>query len=278
MTERVGHHRLVNRYTITGALVCETALHIGSGGADEGLSASDLPIARDGRDRPYVPGSSFRGSFRATLESLLRGLGSAEVRVCDLFETVGSSSDRSCAEAVKDKREELKKTSEGMTEAKAFELAWDESCAVCRLFGQLFLASRVRVADLPLLDDGSASGTYVRDGVGLDRDLRTAAAGILYNFEAVPAGARFGLRLEIENADDHEAGLILTGLDLVSGGLFTLGGKSARGLGGVRAQELKVVRRTARDFFEGAGSEPLPPEELERLRSAARDHYVRGGE
>ena len=276
MTEAVGHHKLVTRYSLVAGVVCDTALHVGTSTTGDPFGASDLPVARDGLNRPFIPGSSFRGVLRSGLESLLRGLEAPGVRVCDPFETDSENDELSCSERTNARRKAAKSDAVGMTEARAFEFAWEESCEVCRLFGQLFLASRIRVSDLALVSNDTR--TYVRDGVGLDRDLRTAAHGILYNFEAVPAGARFELRMEIENAAPHEMGLILTGLELFGEGFLAVGGKSARGLGLTRVEALRLTRRTAQDFFAGTGKEPLAAEELDALRAAARQHYVAGGE
>jgi CRISPR/Cas system CSM-associated protein Csm3 (group 7 of RAMP superfamily) len=73
------HDRLIHRLSFRGALVADSAIHVGTGqpGAEE---ATDMPVARDGRGAPYIPGSSFRGAFRSSLESLLRGLDRAEIR------------------------------------------------------------------------------------------------------------------------------------------------------------------------------------------------------
>ena len=276
MTEPAGHHKLVNRYSLSGSLVCETALHVGTSTTGDPFEGSDLPVARDGLNRPFIPGSSFRGVLRSGLESMLRGLDAPEIRVCDPFEKGDKSPDQSCSDRTNTRRQKAKDAGETITETRAFELAWDSSCEVCRLFGQLFLASRVRIADLSLTTDGTR--TYVRDGVGLDRDLRTAANGILYDFEAVPAGARFRLRMEVENAEPHEMGLLLTGLDLFDQGFLAVGGKSARGLGLARIEGVEITRRTAQDFFTGKATEPLAAEELDALRAAARERYVGGGE
>jgi len=270
-----GHHRLERRHSLIGTLECESALHVGagSGSGSGGAVGSDSPVARDGRGRPYIPGSSFRGALRASLEALLRGLDQSRFRVCNPFEKGQDAEDLSCSERVYQER----KDREAITETEALKLAWEGSCPICRLFGQLFLASRVRIADLPLDLDGPSGDTYVRDGVGLDRDLRTAATGILYDFEAVPPGATFTLRMEVENAEDHEIGLLLTGLDLLNQGLFTLGGKGSRGLGSVRVVSFEIRARTARDFFDGAKPEPLSTAQLDALRGAARSFYVEGG-
>lgn len=278
MTEAIGHDKLVNRYRLSGTLVCQTALHVGSGSAPQtGVQASDLPVALDGRGLPYVPGSSFRGAFRSALEALLRGLDRPGLRVCNPFEIGKEAQDRSCAERAHARREVAKDQQVEMTEREAFELAWEESCAICRLFGQLFLASRVRVADLPLLSQPRNAKPYVRNGVGIDRDLRTAAKNILYDFEAVPAGSEFALRIDIDNANNHEVGLILSGLEMLGDGLFTLGGKSARGLGLVKVEGTTLTRWRAKDFFDGGQVAPLAGEELEALRQAARTHYVAEG-
>lgn len=269
------HDRLIHRHALRADLVTETALHIGTSEAGRQMAATDLPVARDGRGAPYIPGSSFRGALRSSLESLLRGVGGEELRVCDPFsrEVAGQPPDEeawSCGDRVRKERENIPE----ITEKMAFELAWEKSCAICRLFGHIFLASRVRVADLFMLGEADDSSTYIRDGVGLDRDLRTASRGILYNFEAVPAQARFGLRIDIDNAEPHELGLLLVGLELFTEGFARVGGKGSRGLGGARVENLTIGGRTAQDFFSGGGG--TPETDLTALRTAASDHYVAG--
>lgn len=273
MTAPVAHDRLIHRYSLRGQLVCTSALAIGAGAASAEASASDLPLARDGAGRPYVPGSSLRGSWRSALESLLRGLDRDDLHVCDPFETAPDNRLRRCSDKVQDDRKRLSPESP-LTEEMAFDLAWKHSCAICQLFGHLFLASRVRIADLPLIAEARDAGVYVRDGVGLDRDLRTAARGVLYNFEAVAAGARFELRIDTENTSPAEMGLLLIGLDLFGEGMARLGGKSARGLGLVSVTDLEVTRRTAADFFTGREGTRLTSDDLSGFREAAHQHYV----
>ncbi len=273
-----GHSRLLSRHSFRGALVCDTAVHVGTGDRTDVFATSDMPVARDGAGRPYIPGSSFRGAFRAGLESLLRGLegGDSPVRVCDPLRQEGTA-EPSCSERVRAKRQQKK----SLTEDLAFRLAWDESCPVCRIFGHSFLASRVWIGDLKLSTQPDKAQTYLRDGVGLDRDLRSAAKGILYNFEAVPADARFDLRLEVENAEDHELGLLLTGLGLFEDGFIGIGGKRARGLGMASIRDLLVTRKVAGDFFRAgeeaaAAGAALDPKALAACRRRAHEHYVEG--
>jgi CRISPR/Cas system CSM-associated protein Csm3 (group 7 of RAMP superfamily) len=54
--------RLIShRYVLTGDLVAETPVHIG---AAFGEATTDLPLARDGADRFYLPGTSLAGPIR----------------------------------------------------------------------------------------------------------------------------------------------------------------------------------------------------------------------
>lgn len=187
------HDRLIHRHALRAQLVTETALHVGTSESARQMAATDLPVARDGRGSPYIPGSSFRGALRSGLESLLRGLARDGQRVCDPFvreDADGKVAEEawSCGDRVRKERADLVE----IREQEAFDLAWKQSCAICRLFGHVFLASRVRVADLFMLAEADDRSTYIRDGVGLDRDLRTASPGILYNFEAVPAQTPLG--------------------------------------------------------------------------------------
>jgi CRISPR-associated RAMP protein (TIGR02581 family) len=266
------HDRLLERYSIRGVLVCESAVHVGTGAAGA-LAPTDMPVARDGHGRPYLPGSSLRGALRAGVEALLRGLDRSGLRVCDPFQR-SPGDGMSCSERVNRARKQRQE----LTEEESFRLAWDESCAVCQLFGHSFLASRVRLADLPLVPRQDEVVTYSRDGVGLDRDLRTAARGILYSFEALPSATRFGLRIEFENAAPHEMGLLLIGLDLFGEGLATVGGKSSRGLGLARVTDLAIVRRTPADFFAGSGGATLTDEDAGEFRAKAREHYLGRGD
>ncbi len=279
MNEEYGHSRLCNRYVLRGELVCETAIHVGSGGTSDVLATSDMPVARDSAGRPYIPGSSFRGAFRSGLEALLRGLDrpGEELRVCDPLQKADAETrdehEISCSNRIQKAREE---ETEQLSEERAFEIAWGDSCQVCRIFGNTFFASRVWIGDLRLLSDPEDAPTYLRDGVGLDRDLRSAARGVLYSFEAVPAGACFELRMEMENAADYELGLILTGLSLFENGFLSIGGKRARGLGMATVAEPSLVRWGPEDFFKQTGGRQLAPEELEGFRQKAYARYVEG--
>jgi CRISPR-associated RAMP protein (TIGR02581 family) len=224
------------RLRLEGVLVTRTALHIGAGGSGDALG-TDSPVVRTAGGLPYIPGSSLKGVLRSAAEALLRGGPFQEKRrrfwACDVVsgrETVCVSHDR--VETLREeiaKRAQDEKREPGRRELP--EAVWAKSCAICRLFGSLALASRVRFADLPVR--GGLPLSELRNGVGIDRDKELAAKGVLYDFEAVPPETPFELRVTIDNPTDEEAGLLLYLFEELDAGNLTLGGKTSRGLGRV---------------------------------------------
>ena len=78
-------YQLSNRYIFTGRLVMQTAFHIGGGRAT--LSNSDSPVVLTPEGRPFIPGSSFKGALRSTVEKIVPGLpASADLFTCGLID------------------------------------------------------------------------------------------------------------------------------------------------------------------------------------------------
>jgi CRISPR-associated RAMP protein (TIGR02581 family) len=218
-----------SRLRVRGVLQTATALRIGSGGGG-GPTEHDLPVLKDLHGRPYIPGSSFKGAYRAHLERLLRGMG--ESLACP-----STSRPREAGKLpgclTQADVEELKRKYEGDPAGLSREIL-ESSCWTCSLLGAPWLASKVLVRDLTV-DPATWFDRYlIRDGVGIDRDTETAAEGLKYDFEAVPAGSEFRFEMVIENASDAELGLALLGLREFEEGYVPLGGATSRGLGDVR--------------------------------------------
>jgi CRISPR-associated RAMP protein (TIGR02581 family) len=236
------------RLRMEGLLTTRTGLHIGAGGSGDPL-ATDLPVVRDGSGRPYIPGSSLKGVLRSATEALLRGApfagksGEPDLWACQMM----SGAPCVTHEQVVELRE--KKESEPGREAvdagrEVAEAVWKESCTVCRLFGSLAMASRVRFPDLPLV--GDLPGMELRNGVGIDRDKGLAADKVLYDFEAVPPGTSFRLTVILDNPEDSDAGLLLYLFHEMDQGNLALGGKTSRGLGQVRVAWESLVETSLR--------------------------------
>src|SRR5436853_7410064 len=78
-------YQLRNRYKFTGRLVMQTALHIGGGKVT--LSHSDSPVVLTPENIPFIPGSSFKGALRSTIEKLVPSLPTeAGLSACGLIE------------------------------------------------------------------------------------------------------------------------------------------------------------------------------------------------
>src|SRR5712692_3325774 len=78
-------YELRNRYVFKGKLVMQTALHIGGGRVT--LSSSDSPVVLTPEQIPFIPGSSFKGSLRSTVEKIVPSLpASAKLFSCTLIE------------------------------------------------------------------------------------------------------------------------------------------------------------------------------------------------
>src|SRR5947207_13795144 len=70
--EGANRYELRNRYVFGGLLVMQTAFHIGGGRVT--TSNSDSPVVLTPDQKPFIPGSSFKGSLRSTVEKLAPGL------------------------------------------------------------------------------------------------------------------------------------------------------------------------------------------------------------
>lgn len=254
-----------NRLILQGRLMTTTALRIGAGRSLE-PTGTDLPVLRDALDRPFVPGSSFKGVLRSRIEAVLRSLapdGQEDRWACNPLDDdkrcvrrgeirtdqhkkwedytradpVGIGDLQARAEALeKDAREaarqQRKRDYPGKDHFLA-ELVDEHSCLACRLFGSPWLASHVQVRDW-LVDETFWLGQFQeRDGVAIDRDTETASEKKLYSYEVVPTGTVFEGVIITENAESWQLGLLMAGLNEFEHGSLALGGATSRGLGGV---------------------------------------------
>ncbi len=249
MAELENRYELRNRYRFEGRLVMQTALHIGGGKAS--LSPSNSPVVLTPTGHPFIPGSSFKGALRSTVEKLVPGLPtSAKLSSCALIElpeeqqiaeTQQKSEHTSCPtvrqRGIRNIRREWEQRGKDY-ELENYEFPY--LCNTCWLFGSPFAAARVNVNDLYLVSDEWEGGIQVRDGVAIDRDSETAKGGLKYDFEVVPASATFKLRIVLENATKQDLQLISVGLSEFVHGFGMIGGKRSRGLGACELQDLAV--------------------------------------
>ncbi len=204
-----------------GTLRARTAIHPGAG---LGEGVADKAVRRDASGDLLIPGTAIAGVLRGLATRLAPDL--------------------------------------GMDPCKAIQQQPDTEhpcgCPVCDLFGEIYpdadngasgAASRLLFshakAELP---DGAT--TTVRDGVGIGRRSGTSAsdAAAKFDYEVIPAGTSFQLRIEWDRGhaigmDQGHAMLLAACIEEWRRGRIWLGAAAARGLGALALEDLTVMRR-----------------------------------
>ncbi len=243
--DSMSNYSLQNRYLFRGTLEMQTALHIGGGRVAR--NNSDSPVVLTPTGVPFIPGSSFKGSLRSTVEKFVPMLPGA-LFSCALSEPddedrqeATKQGRRLCstmrqAEITKERRENPGKVEEILAQARK------DLCHTCQLFGSPFAASRVAVKDLYVPEEIWSGVVQIRDGVAIDRDSETARDRLKYDYEVVPASTTFTLEITLENATPEDVQLLCVGLSEFVSGSATLGGKRSRGLGSCVLHDLRVSK------------------------------------
>ena len=252
---------LTTRFVVRGTIRFETAWRIGTG--REGQTMSDLGVLLDPEGTPVLPGSSLKGKLRGTCESLASALGRSACQLNFAASNVCCASDirhytqshplcpshprnrrESASEIRHDTQSHQQEYQELLREYKdsvGERLDWiaKHTCDVCKLFGSPLKTSKLKVGDGRLIPGTWANVIQVRDGVVLDRDSRTAVDGLKYDYEVVPTGTAFAVRIDLEAPTPPELALVGAALFDWSAG-SSLGGFTSRGLGRFRLDEVKV--------------------------------------
>ncbi len=236
-TQLPTRYQLRNRYVFEGKLEMKTGLHIGGGRVT--LSNTDSPVVLTPDGLPFIPGSSFKGTLRSTIEkmvaSLPDGLG---LHSCGLPSKEIPKDIEPCPTA--HQKEIVRERRDASNPDAVLEQARRDLCQTCQLFGSPYSASRITINDLYLINDEWSGAVQIRDGVAIDRDSETAKNGAKYDFEVVPSTTVFKLYIMIENATEQDLQLISIGLSEFVSGFGGVGGFRSRGLGACILDDLHV--------------------------------------
>lgn len=234
-----------NRVIISGVLETSTGLHIGSSYARGAESDTDSPVMKDAAGQPIIPGSSFKGALRSTVEKIASGLGMSFCYITSKGNFDCISTNRKLQDELKELQDEFEKEKKEGDEGTQEENMQALLCDVCQLFGSPYMSSRVFIKDLLCLSDDVRY--EIRDGVAIDRDSETAGDRLKYDFEVVPSKTRFSFEAVAENITERLLGLLLIGLKQLEGdesdgsaGKVPLGGMKSRGLGWVDLSLSKI--------------------------------------
>ncbi len=277
MSQQLSRSSLRSRHSLRGLLVLETGLHIG-GGREQG--ATDSPVVRDPLGRPFIPGSSFKGAFRASVERLVPNLAHLGLHTCALQtgyaacmsthrgDDTAAGDMSSAARAARmslDEAYRLVSRSVGRTlssdspdiEAALIRLERPDLAgatvtdAVLLELLDRWLCDTCKLFGSPTLAAAAQFADLpvvepwydviqARDGVGIDRDSERAREGIKYDYEVVPPGTAFDFQLTVENGSARDLGLVAIGLQEFTQGMVPLGGIRSRGLGRCHLEGLQL--------------------------------------
>jgi len=219
---------LTRKYVFKGELQLKTALHIGGGVIN--LTGTDSPVVKTPTNEPYIPGSSFKGAFRATVEKLIGAIPNPELWCCYFTE-----GDCPSVEIHQKKfNEDIKKYK--WDEIQIAQQLENRLCSSCKLFGSPFSASKIFFSELYINEWPEV--TQIRDGVGIDRDSEKAVDQHKYDYEVVPVGSTFNMEIVLENPTNIDLSLTCLGINEFVSGNY-IGGLRSRGLGKCKIKSLE---------------------------------------
>lgn len=177
---------------------------------------------RNGKEVPYIPGSSLKGVLRSRAEQVIRALAPDGMDIPDPFE--------------RGREKEMKN--------KPGDYRYYASDPLTQLFGQTYLAGRLRCADaFPV--EGRPLQLNERNHVAINRITGATQGTALFNPEAVEEGT-FAAEINLTNFALWQLKLLGWLLQDLDEGYVLLGGSTTRGYGRVRVENVQVVLRDYR--------------------------------
>ena len=237
-----------NKYVITGELIVKTALHIGSGKEKDDRDAPFISLDDD--KNFYIPGSSFRGYLSTKLERFLdSGNGfkiknnSEELNEADVKLIFGYTNLDKLEIKVSD--EDIEETKKSKENNKKIQDRIMKKLKVDKLDSVKSMAGRIHISDMESLTEDIF---VTRDGIKIDRNTGATKKGAKFDYDVVPAGTQFNFRLELENIENYQLELLGLALkDIMSDEGDLLGGKTSRGIGRCKLENLKMKYVTSDD-------------------------------
>ena len=233
--------KLVNESTLRFILKADGPVLINDGaGSKIDPALTDMSFVRCRRGNSYtvyIPGSSIKGVFRTRYEQLMRAI---EMPVGD-----------KCMNGMRcfDHDNNHEKEIDDLFESSKGSILYAESCSVCRLFGNLSLAGRVRFSDAyPISDEQPEFG--MRHGVGISRITGAAHPGALFDLEILEKGL-FEVHIRLTNFGLYQLRLLLWIIQDINDGMVTFGMGGSRGNGQMRIHEIEKIHLLYRFYIKG---------------------------
>lgn len=235
-----------SRLVVRATLAAEAPVRV-SAGRDREIGGPDLPVVKDSGGRPYIPGSTIRGRWRAFAESLLRGAG-GDATVC---EHGNCRPDKVL-------------------------------CMSCAVFGSRHVASHITFFDAqPVHWFGQLE---IRAGLPVNRDSGKGDMMAPWEQETISAGTRFHFRAELTNGTPWMRGLVHVSAAALADGLIWLGAGQSRGTGLVKAEGVEyflidsataLISRLGRGALDDG--DPVPAEDTRAWTEALKQRLSEVG-
>ena len=256
----------INRWEITARLNLLTPLRIGGGQTANVYSLSETPVlmsydAELQTVEPFIPGSSFKGVLRSTVERIVR-----------------TFNDEECCISVGDKRNDK---------------VLCGNCIPCSVFGSMKAGSKIRVLDCHY-SEGARFGSVVnerphcatnyrinRDAGIYEMQTRTRRMGnktiTIPNSnprfeEIIVSNLSFDVHIKMDNADEHEVGLVLLALEEFNHKRCHIGGGASRGQGFADVTNINVIKKGMDNDSGISFKVTEKPQDTSPLKRSARDY------
>lgn len=228
MSEWFTSYRLYRELRLTLNYKTLSPLRIGSSKGKSLFSPIDLQVLRinmNGKEVPYIPGSSLKGVFRSTAESITK---SFNIDTCMLG---------NCSEVMDqngEKRDSRLQTAIKTNSREVTINILNEYCLCCKIFGSKTYASHIKFNDA--YPDGEV-GVGVKTGIAINRKSGATKRGALYQVEFVNPDSEFTGEIVMFNLPNYAIGLLSYIINYINSGFIKLGGFKSRGFGRI---EIKV--------------------------------------
>ncbi|MEM2856229.1 MAG: CRISPR-associated RAMP protein Csx7 [Candidatus Nitrosocaldaceae archaeon] len=220
MSEWFVHHKIFRELEVRFTLETLSSIRIGSTKSKSFLSPIDLQVLRinlNGKDIPYIPGSSLKGVFRSNCESIIRNFNK-----------------RSCMMGLcADENNEVLQYYIKVNDIPKIIDTLSTYCLTCKLFGSKTYGSHILFNDAYPIDINNAT-IGVKTGIAINRRSGTAQKSALYTIEFVNPNIKFNFGITLINIPNYAIGLISNIIDMINDGFIKIGGFKSRGFGRVR--------------------------------------------
>ncbi|QIW22827.1 CRISPR-associated RAMP protein [Sulfolobus sp. S-194] len=240
---------MIKRETvIEGILEVLSPLRIGvgkSGGMDPASIAKDT-VLKDVNGVPVIPGSSWKGVFRSTGETILMA---RNITVCS---GVGKNYCLNNYRKYDDFQDAIRESDIN----NALKIFWDYTCLNCKLFGTMSVIGAVKFLDSRAFEYKLGTRTMV----AISRTEGAAARRALVQVEFVEPGSKFNFKLIGTNLPNYAIGYLLTIMKRIHDGYTQIGGHKSRGFGFVKFANLHLLNSGSKKIGEDDLQASLPDE------------------